>query len=315
VVLEPQAIDVNLARRLFELSTRMDDDSQVDFAYGLITGATADDAVQLARNAQQAEAHAAEPAKRFFGLAETSPNTGRPPPGSTRNRSPRDILARLMATYAECFSKDGWSCTVREWSGRDDDAWTEEKPGILAAMSGSRMVFLAGHGDPSAAVGIAAADLEGVDLFPAVLLNGACSTGVTMRQLSMAAEEPVTETGIDPDESFVLRAIRQGAVAQLTGLGIHGIAYFTHAVRPLYSEGRSLGEAMVACYNRWIPDGESVKPRIVNVGDVYPPISDWRRYEQVAACVLYGDPAFVPFPDAAQAHHGLPEDLNPWAVD
>ena len=55
VVVRPEMIDFNLARRFLQMSTEIDDDPFVDFSYGFITGATPADAVALLRRSFELE--------------------------------------------------------------------------------------------------------------------------------------------------------------------------------------------------------------------------------------------------------------------
>jgi hypothetical protein len=181
-------------------------------------------------------------------------------------------------------------------------------------MSGSRLIFFAGHGGPTWTVGIASADLEDVDLYPAVVVNGGCNTGVTSRWFSVGPDKRICEVRIEPSRSLALRLIKQGAIAHFTALRGHAWSNCAPAVYPVYGAGQSAGEAMKAVYNiymRLIRNGTEIDVPLLIPGNPYPSGSEWASPLRISACVLFGDPAYVPFPNADKNHHGLPKDFDP----
>jgi hypothetical protein len=61
LVVRPGDLDVNLARSFLKLSTQVDDDPFVDFAYGFITGETPEAALSLAEAGVQSEKKRRQP--------------------------------------------------------------------------------------------------------------------------------------------------------------------------------------------------------------------------------------------------------------
>src|SRR5207249_3370644 len=58
VVIRPEQLDYDLARRFLVMATQLDDDPFVDFSYGFITGATAEEALAFVeRSIKSEEAH------------------------------------------------------------------------------------------------------------------------------------------------------------------------------------------------------------------------------------------------------------------
>lgn len=307
VVVRPEVIDVNFAAEVFELATRMNDDPKVDFAYGFVTGATADEAVKLVANTQRAEREAAGFPRKFCAVAQTGKGIG------TSSGPGSDILLRAMDRYAACFREDGWETHVAPWHGEGDPNWPQKKPKVLSQMQHSRMIFLAGHGYPQWSVGVEARDLEDVDLFPAVVLNGACNSGVTYKWFLGTPDKRVRTMPVEPGQSFALRVIRQGAVAHVAGVGGQCWAHCVPTVYPIYGAGQSVGEAVRRAYNAFIRQGATVEVRLLEIGKPWPSVEQWcTSFVRIAPCVLYGDPAYVPFPDARREHRGFPQQFDPW---
>jgi hypothetical protein len=284
----------------------MDDDSLVDFAYGFITGATADDAVGFVRNIARAEREGASLPRRFVGVAQR---------GSAIGFLGRmsGSLVEAMEAYGECFRVDGWETKVLQWepgpAGTPMPADAID-PDLLA---GSRMVLIAGHGGPTWAAGIRAADLANVNCYPAVVLCGGCDTGVVNRWLFMQRDGNVGERFVQPSDTLCLHLIRQGAVAVMVGLRSHTWADCAPVVHPAYAAGRPLGDAMVSAYNQYLGSVTSVWAPVLTPGQPDETYERWNTtYLRRSTFVLYGDPAYAPFPQAPEEHHGLPERFDPF---
>jgi hypothetical protein len=70
VVLRPERLDYELARRFLEMATQVDDDPFVDFSYGFITGATAEETMAFVERSVQAEQTKREPELGSIGVWE-----------------------------------------------------------------------------------------------------------------------------------------------------------------------------------------------------------------------------------------------------
>jgi len=306
VVAAPTSIDANLASRMFRLSTLMNDDALMDFGYGFITGATAEEAVGFVRNIARAESEWASLPRRFVGVAQRGSAIG-------LRGSMSGSLVKAMQAYGECFRVDGWETKVLEWEPGPSGVPMPADAISPAVLGGSRLVFIAGHGGPTWAAGIRAADLANVDCYPAVVLCGGCETGVVNRWLSMQRDKTIGERFVQPSDTLSLRLIRQGAVAVMVGVRSHNWADCAPVVYPFYAAGRSLGDAMVPATNQYLRSVTSVWAPVLTPGKPDETYETWNTtYLRRSTFVLYGDPAYVPFPQASEQHHGLPEDFDPF---
>jgi hypothetical protein len=290
LVLRPEQLDFVFQRRFLQLATEVDDDPFVDFAFGYVTGRTADDAHDLAR---RGVARAPEPVDggiaMVAGGGDTSSVRGeRLPPGA---RGMFDGL-QLFCAGAKAFPE-----TKRD---------VEFLRANLPKLKGRDAVTFVGHGYPrEVSGGPTFADLDGVDLANAVVLNVACYTGVTHRWF-------------DDDWRNGTMKLEQVPLAESFGLAVlhAGVLGYTAYLCPrpagpeletdlaaLLAGGASLGDARRRDYDKTVLGflgfgEERLRLREVGDGAALPKGPDAVRdlmLEGATGGVLFGDPACVPF--------------------
>ena len=289
IVVRPEDLDVNLAGELLAVSTQVDEDPFADFAWGVVTGRTADAAVALVEASDPARPRP-EPAVRQFGVG-----------GGQLPRSMAQVgflaAGRSVVPLMSYLSRGDTDETA-------DRAFIEES---LPALDGAPILLLASHGYPDGMVGgLKAADVTGLELSGSVVLNIACYTAVTSRWFEddWRAGEVAART-CDPADSFALAVLDAAPAAYVAYAGPRpaGPGLMAEAVR-VAGSGRSMGElrreaanAVVLAHLMNGRDGAEVRPQSAGErldsartpGDVV---------ERMAVGgVLFGDPAFVPFPE------------------
>jgi hypothetical protein len=167
VVVRPGDLDINLARTFLKMATQIDSDPFVDFAYGFITGETAEIAVALAEAGTQAEQQRRKPSLAVVAVGEKMMKKS----GVSSQKFPlrKKSLPQLWGQLAggENFAE-----------GRDAKFITT----LMPQLQGQSLVMLAGHGYPGEIVGGPTwRDFAGLKLEGAVVMNIACYTGVTGR--------------------------------------------------------------------------------------------------------------------------------------
>jgi hypothetical protein len=325
LVLPPESIDANLPRRLVPILARFDGDPFVDCAYGLITGADGEETERFVANILRA-AKRELPKKSFSAVSAVLEECYRS--GPEREAAP---VARSLEANRLWLTGDDpdW----REFLARERDLaegvglieWGHcgDSQGIWL-FSMYRNMDRAKHWpfDP-ARVGadpdeemprLGARDLaEGLELFPAVVINGACHAGVTRR--TMVGPDIVSTFGdtggvirffdIAPEDSFPLQAIRAGASAYI------GCLAANNANRAALEEwwvrrgGVALGEVVRRTLDELVladEDGELVLPLFE---DGKPEPEGSPMFEDCAQRVLFGDPAFVPWKDVVPTSHAF----------
>lgn len=92
VVIRPNMLDENVVRRFMKLATRLDDDPFLDFAYGFITGDSAEVAVALARAGTRVEQQRKKPGVAMIAVAG---------PGLKDSVSARQMLPHRLVAVVE----------------------------------------------------------------------------------------------------------------------------------------------------------------------------------------------------------------------
>lgn len=296
IVVRPEQIHVNSVRRILRMAAAVDDDPFPDFAYGFLTGATAEEAVAFVRRIVRADG---KPAPAVVGRAAVWGGTGASEAGDgTYLLGGRRLPERWMRFRAP----DG---------ERDRDAAFIAKH--LPRLAGCGAVLMGGHGMPwEIGSGPRAEDLAGLDLFPAVVVNYACYTGVTRDW----PESRFAGTGygtrirqVEPERSFAFAMLRAG----VTGY----VAYVNP--RPAGPEmtidferilaGQTLGEvrrndqAKVVLGYLGFGEPGIVPPEYVDGATVPREKMDPVRHMMLDGAtggILYGDPAFRPYRPAPE---------------
>ncbi len=318
VVTKPERIDTNFVRRILMLSTRMDDDPFCDFAYGFITGRTPKEALAFVERIIKAEKEGVP--KRTLDAGVSS-----------------KVKSYAYDEQVDWMKKAGWEARRIYWSENKSDpevpAFVKAHIGELEKAG---LLELTGNGDPeriwmfpgernfdkskqwkydARKVGhdpkgemfcITAADIARLDLYPAVVNIGTCHSGSLLR--TFVANDIISTFGrvekcevydIPAEKSLGLTFLARGVTAYIAPVGPnHGFRCGIET-RRMFETGAALGDVMKSCYDELVlasngklelamhePGGDSDP-------DPEPMISG------AANRVLYGDPAFRPFPKIA----------------
>ncbi|MBI2921435.1 MAG: hypothetical protein HYY18_10170 [Planctomycetes bacterium] len=303
IVVHPDEIDVNSVRRILVMASRVDDDPFVDFEFAYVTGAGPEDALKFVENIARASKLQAP---RRIGRSPVYGGNMKCSASDTELAlGPLRFPERLVA-FAAPDGKDG-----------RDQKFIDAN---LKSLSGCGAILMGGHGMPwEICSGARAEDVAKVDLFPAVVFNYACHTGVSLRWLDEKFEKGdfVSRFAeIEAKKSFALSVVRAGA----TGY----VAYVNP--RPAGPEldidfhrllaGATLGETRRRDYDKIVLGyagfGEkAIVPPVVKDGGRKPQkdldvVRDM-MLDAATGGIAYGDPAFRPFPVTPAA---LPQQVE-----
>lgn len=317
IVLDPKDLDVNFHRRMLRMSTRMDDDPFCDFAFGYISGPTPEAALALVEGAIAVEKDGLPKS-----MAEAAVISGTP--SYTSDDAPC-ALARALGYEGESiyWAEQGADPRVLDFVKKH-----------LPDLEHRGVVSFGGNSDPEGIwlfddqrnmdeskhwpfdpkrVGedpngemprILAKDLRGLDLSRSVVWSGTCHSGVTCREFvgpdivsTFGTVDKATEYLVPADRSLALAILGDGPSAFLAPIGPnHGYATLLEIHRAL-ATGMPLGDLMRTRYDEIILDegGRLVAPTYVP-GQPEPE-EDPMRGGGVNR-LLFGDPAYHPFPAA-----------------
>lgn len=293
IVVHPEDLDVNLVNRIFKLSTEVDADPFVDFAWGVITGRDGAAAKKLVL-ASEPGADRPSPSISMFGVGGAG-------------------LQKSMTQKAQWPLRKG-QLEVTSYLAKgesDHDRDTSYISESMPALGQSSIVLLASHGYPDGLVaGPKASDLRQVDLAGCVLFNIACYTGVTKNWYDEDHREmKVRKNSIDLKDSFCLQAIDCGVAGYFayTCPRPAGPTMMGDAIL-LSTTGDSLGElfreGLQSVVMAHLLNGDSQVnishlAEGTSLGADRTPGSAVRQMS--TGGVLFGDPAFRPFPPMADA--------------
>ncbi len=317
IVLGPRDLDVNLHRRMLRMSTRMDEDPYCDFAFGYITGPTPEAALALVEGAIAVEKD---------GLPKSAVEA------AVINGSKSYTVDDPPCAIARALGYEGEAIYWAE-KGADPDV-LEFVQKHIKDLEHRGIVSLGGNSDPEGIwlfddhrntdeskhwpfdpkrVGedpkgemprILAKDLRGLDLSRTVVWSGTCHSAVTYREFvgpdivsTFGTVDKTTEYLVPADRSLALAILGDGPSAFLAPIGPnHGYATLVELHRAL-ATGMSLGDLMRSRYDEIILDegGRLVAPTFVP-GEPEPE-EDPMRGGGVNR-LLFGDPAYRPFPAA-----------------
>jgi hypothetical protein len=318
VVTAPKRIDTNFIRRFLMLSTRMDDDPFSDFAYGYITGRTPDEALAFVDRIIRAEK---------AGLPKRMVDTG----------VSSKVKSFAYDEKVDWIDGAGWTSRKIYWSENASDpgvpAFVREHIGELTKAG---LIEISGNGDPERIwlfpgernlepskhwpydpkrVGdnpdgemfcITAADVAKLDLEPAVVVIGTCHSGSLLR--TFVAGDIVSTFGrvekcevydIPPEKSLGLTFLSRGVTAFIAPVGAnHGFRCGVET-RRMFETGAALGDVMKSCHDELVMASKGgLKLAMHEPGGASDPDPE-PMISGAANRVLYGDPAFRPFPKAA----------------
>ena len=279
VVIRPGSLDVNFHFDFLERASRLDADPFVDFAFGYLTGATAEEAVAFAEGIR-----AARKRKPSKSILEFGPST-RPSP----------LSGVAPHKWAEGFSSRRLA----------HDEGHENVPKLLAGAKGIGVLSAWGHGMPDGVDhGLTGKKLResGLSLYPALYFSGPCYCGVTGRWFGMEGGAAREKT-VAPEDSFLLALIKARVTAAFAGLdpdrgetNHHELDHVLLTGEPLGMASKSTYDDVVVAYRR----PELKLPRYeVGKGRPYRDIHD-NMISGSACRALFGDPRFQPFSKAGE---------------
>ena len=303
IVVHPEEIDVNSVRRILVMATKVDDDPFVDFEFAYVTGASHEEALKFVENIVRAS-------KLQTPLrVGHSPVYGGKTPCQARDTElalgPLRFPERLVA-FSPPDGKEG-----------RDQKFVDAN---LKTLAGCGAILMGGHGMPwEVCSGARAEDVARVDLFPAVVFNYACHTGVTLRWLDEKFEKGdrvARFAEIEAKKSFALSMIGAGATGYVAYVNPRpaGPEMSTDFHRLL--AGATLGETRRRDYDKivlgYVGFGEKgIVPPVLKDGGRKPQreldIVRDMMLDAATGGIAYGDPAFRPFPATPAA---LPQSVE-----
>ena len=289
LVMPPEQVEFAFQRRFLQLATELDDDPFVDFAFGYITGRTGEEALALARRGI-----ARRPEPVDGGVAEVIGGVDKSQVGTSvfNLRQQRLDQLQILSAGEQAFPT----------AGRDVEFLRVELP----KLRGRDVVTFVGHGYPREVVGGPTfAELAGLALPGAVVLNVACYTGVTNRWYEDDWRAGVLRgRDVALDESFCLALLRTGVVGYTGYLCPRPAGpELATDLAAMVVDGMSLGACRRRDYDKTVlgflgfgesrlqlepvVDGAKLAAGREAVRDI--------MLEGATGGVLFGDPACVPF--------------------
>ena len=305
VVLRPEMLDENLVHQFLKLATKVDDDPFVDFAYGFITGDSAEAAVSLAGAGKRAEQKPKQPDMAMVAVAggELAESV------TTTQDLPLRNGYLKQTTHLIAAGESASASASQEIDPKQDDTFIRE---VMPQLSGHSILLFAGHGYPSHVVGGPTyRHLAGQRFDGAVVMNIACYTGVTCRWFDNDWQSmKIRRKEVPAQESFCLNMLKTGVAGYVAYVSPRpaGPAMFGDALT-LATAGESVGElvrnnanSVVLAHLQQGYDGL----HFVELADGAP-IARKRKVQDMLIAmstggVLFGDPAYVPFKARSKAH-------------
>jgi hypothetical protein len=323
LVLPPGAVDANLPRRLVPMLTGFDADPFVDCAWGIVTGASGDEAKRFVDRIAKASRDDLPP-REFSATSVVVDECTKIGPRRERGAIERELeRTDLWVTGKDAKWRDfvererdgAEKCGLVEWGhcGDSQGIW-------LFSMYRNREKGEHWPYDPKR-VGedrkgemprLTALDLvDDVDLFPAVVVNGSCHSGVTRR--TMVGPDIVSTFGdtgglvrffdIAPEQSFTLMAIRRGATGYIAPLAANNANRAGIEMWWIERGGVALGEVVRRTCDELVFGSTEGKLDFALFEDGAVPPEEAPMFADCVQRVLFGDPAFVPWRDEVPTSH------------
>ncbi|MEN6643099.1 MAG: DNRLRE domain-containing protein [Armatimonadia bacterium] len=312
VVARPSDVGPDFAGTLFMAAANMDHDPELDFTYGIITGATAQDAVDMVTRTVMAERNNPAPRRAvcvghvFDGMAH---------------------CFTAMENRANDYKRMGMQTDTVRFDDADKD-WAQHKDAEMAKFEGATVVVFCGHGSGSWSAGIKGSDLFNVTLNGAISFDGTCyANAVSELWMEVNKTRQLQLVKLAPPNSVTLGLIHAGAIGRVGSVCSSGFMLVSDAMKAV-DQGLSMGEAFRRGQDASI---KRAKLRSVSVcayreGQLSPQKCGSRTQRLshcIAPVVLYGDPAYVPYPGglpnaaavnakapAGTPTQGLPQELK-----
>jgi hypothetical protein len=275
VVLRPETLDVHFHFDFLERASRLDDDPFVDFAFGYLTGATPEEAVEFAKGTAPSPA-----GTHPRSIVEFGPS------------APHPLTPEAPHSWAKGF-------TTRRLAHAEG---AKDVPSSLRDARGAGVLSAWGHGMPDGdSGGMTGAQVResGLDLSGTLYFSGPCFCGVTD-----AWWEPsgyvAKERHVAPKESFALALIGARATAVFAGLDPDRGETNHHELEHLLLTGEPLGAASKATYDQAVVAyrrPQLVLPRHSTSRPAFRDIHD-QMISGGACRALFGDPTYRPFEKA-----------------
>jgi uncharacterized membrane protein len=191
IIMKPLELQINFTRAFLMMSTQLDEDPFSDFSYGIITGATAADAVNFIENIEKAEAQGIQSLPlNWSGFSASSLNlVSNYPMGYVSDLNPN--------SYSMIYMKENDTGSGLSFFLSNAQEMKNAKVLDIGNNGDPHMTWLFEGGntnpnppvwdynaswieDPAhARVGLTSDNISQYDLFPAVAFNGACHSGET----------------------------------------------------------------------------------------------------------------------------------------
>ena len=286
-VIHPHELDINLVQEILVVSTQVDSDPFVDFAYGFITGRDGEAARQLVAASDSGTANK-KATITMFGVGS------------------KQMGQSAVQKFAWPLRNSSVSVTNFQSVG-DSDETRDEKfiKKSMPKLSHAPILLLASHGYPDGLVGgPKAIDVKGVDLSGSVALNIACYNGVTKSWYEDDwSTMQIKKREIAAEGSFCLQMIDSGVAGYVAyacprpaGPTLMGDAMI------LASSGLSLGELRRADANsvvlaHLLSGDTSVETKMLSDGMALKrDRTAGQAVKQMSTgAMLIGDPAYIPF--------------------
>ena len=281
-VLPPQRIDVQLAHRILEISTQVDDDPFVDFEYGYITGRDGQAALRFVERIAAAWKREYGSRAGFFGSWEGPVVPTVEGSGGAAKALGLDMSAHILG--------------VKE----SDEQRAEKARHAMADFADRDVLLFFSHGYPDRMV--ACFDAPSLrewklDLGGAILINCSCYNGAPGRWWEIGPGGVYIDRGLtSADDSVALAILDSGVAGYFGGIDPWHGPLANQVFLLAVDDGLSLGAAAKRMYDRL---ALAFLPERIH----YDAMSERRftgegrgnRLGNGAGMIFYGDPALAPF--------------------
>lgn len=266
-VLRPEQIDINLVYALWRGAISLDEDPFLDVSYGLITGATPDDAVALA----EAGSSSAPAPRSMASYGIVDPN----------------LRLRVDADLQPWLTDFG--------STRILQPMNAVTPEVMRAVESAGFVVLTGSGSPTGIDGgLGVDEVDAMTQVPKVVYAGQGYSGVTGLSFQPQRNGALKQISTKPADSFCLAWIRRGCAAMVGSLGGDYGRLAHGELQALLESGLPIGDAHRDFQNEWALLFQDAVLQDQTPGRIANDPRSQLFFQSAAARVLFGDPACRP---------------------